>query len=171
MPRSKTQFVCQQCGYTSPRGLGHCPRCGTWNSMVEQVVLPAARSVGPAPAAAPARPLRMRDIPGDAEDRLALPIPEFARALGGGVVPGSITLVGGDPGIGKSTLLLQAALLLAREGCRVLYISGEESEKQIKLRALRLKTSPDDLPEELFLVTETSLEAILKDVEEVSPRS
>jgi DNA repair protein RadA/Sms len=112
----------------------------------------------------------MRDIPGDAEDRLALPIPEFARALGGGVVPGSITLVGGDPGIGKSTLLLQAALLLAREGCRVLYISGEESEKQIKLRALRLKTSPDDLPEELFLVTETSLEAILKDVEEVSPR-
>lgn len=170
MPRSRTHFVCQQCGYTSPRGLGHCPNCGSWNSMVEQMDLPASKA-GAATATSPAsRPRRLREIQGDPEDRLVLPIPEFARALGGGIVPGSLILVGGDPGIGKSTLLLQAGLLLAKQTGRVLYVSGEESEKQIKLRALRLKASAGDLPEDLFLVTETSLEAILHDVEEVSPR-
>ncbi len=138
--------------------------------MVEQMVLPASSIEASVGTSSASRPRRLREIQGDEEDRLVLPISEFARALGGGIVPGSLTLVGGDPGIGKSTLLLQAALVLARQGSRVLYVSGEESEKQIRLRSLRLKASGSEFPEELFLVTETSLPAILHDVEIVSPR-
>jgi DNA repair protein RadA/Sms len=117
-------------------------------------------------------PVRLSEIGEGVEERLPLPIAEFARVLGGGVVPGSVVLIGGDPGIGKSTLLLQTALEMAR-GDRVLYVSGEESERQIKMRALRLqrgdsKTPP--LPEDLFLVTETNLDAILEHVSSVQPR-
>jgi DNA repair protein RadA/Sms len=117
-------------------------------------------------------PVRLSEIGEGVEERLVLPIAEFARVLGGGVVPGSVVLIGGDPGIGKSTLLLQTALEMAR-GDRVLYVSGEESERQIKMRALRLqrgdsKTPP--LPEDLFLVTETNLDAILEHVSSVQPR-
>jgi DNA repair protein RadA/Sms len=115
MSKTITQFVCQQCGRTYPRALGKCPQCGGWDTMVEEVVVEAS---SPAKAQvrglnARSQPRRMGDISGDAEMRIPLPIGEFARVLGGGVVPGSIVLVGGDPGIGKSTLLLQMALELA----------------------------------------------------------
>jgi DNA repair protein RadA/Sms len=120
------------------------------------------------------QPLRLSEIEGDVEERLAIPIDEFARVLGGGIVPGSIVLIGGDPGIGKSTLLLQVALETARAGTGVLYVSGEESERQIKMRALRLlqpedKEQPPDLPEALYLVTETNLPVILEHVKTVNP--
>jgi len=118
-------------------------------------------------------PKRLSDIEGDSEERIAVPIAEFSRVLGGGVVPGSIVLIGGDPGIGKSTLVLQITLQMA-DTHRVLYVSGEESERQIKMRAMRLlrgmDAKNDVLPDELFLVTETNLDAILEHVEAVRPR-
>jgi DNA repair protein RadA/Sms len=161
--------------------MGRCPQCGAWNSMVEEVV-----AVSPPPAARTASlaggqstPRRLAEISGDVDERLPISINEFARVLGGGVVPGSVVLIGGDPGIGKSTLLLQVALEMARRS-RVLYVSGEESERQIKMRALRLlRTAGNgdmaraeaelDLPGELLLVTETSLDVILEHLRQVQP--
>src|SRR3990172_252836 len=185
MPKTHTQYVCQQCGRRSARDMGRCPQCGAWNSMVEEVVAPAAAR---APGAGRgllggSAPLRLAEIGEDAEERLPLPIGEFARVLGGGVVPGSIVLIGGDPGIGKSTLLLQTALEMARDE-RVLYVSGEESEMQIKMRALRLLRGDSGagiagagaalagaaLPDDLFLVTETNLDVILEHISAIQPR-
>lgn len=143
--------------------------------MVEEMVTPTPSSKGRVSRGLVGRstPQRLSDISGEADERLPLPIGEFARVLGGGVVPGSIVLIGGDPGIGKSTLLLQVALEMARQSA-VLYTSGEESERQIKMRALRLLRDADKesspIPEDLFLVTETDLEAILEQVSEVKPR-
>jgi len=114
------------------------------------------------------RPLRLAEIEGEGDDRLPLPIEEFARVLGGGVVPGSVVLVGGDPGIGKSTLLLQMALVMAQGGS-VLYVSGEESERQIKSRVARLMKE-GKAPDDLYLLTETALEAVLDHIEELGPR-
>jgi DNA repair protein RadA/Sms len=175
MAKTQTQYVCQQCGRTSPRLLGKCPQCGAWGSMVEEVIAaPETVSSRGAPRGLSGRstPQRLADITGDAEARLALPIGEFARVLGGGVVPGSIVLVGGDPGIGKSTLLLQMAMEMAND-CRVLYVSGEESERQIKMRALRLLRGENNderpLPDGLLLVTETNLDIILEHIREVNP--
>ena len=179
MPKTRTQYVCQQCGRVSAREMGRCPQCGAWNSFVEEVI--AAPAAAPRPltgAVGRSAPQRLSDIGGDSEERLPMPIAEFARVLGGGVVPGSLVLIGGDPGIGKSTLLLQVALEMAR-GEPVLYVSGEESERQIKMRAARLlrgdggnKNDPPaaEYPAELFLVTETSLEAILEHIAQVKPR-
>jgi DNA repair protein RadA/Sms len=181
MPKLITQFVCQQCGRTSPRPLGKCPSCGGWDTMVEELIEDTTSS-----AKTPIRglngrstPKRMADIAGDAEARISLPIGEFARVLGGGVVPGSIVLVGGDPGIGKSTLLLQMALEITtptakgQKGMKVLYVSGEESERQIKMRALRLTRLAGDetkpFSEELLLLTETNLEAVLEQVTALKP--
>jgi DNA repair protein RadA/Sms len=175
MPKTKTQFVCQQCGRVTVRAMGRCPQCGAYNSMVEELVVEAPKAVN-ARAASPARsrPRRLADIEGDAELRWPLPIEEFSRVLGGGIVPGSLVLVGGDPGIGKSTLLLQMAVLLAESSGPVLYVSGEESERQIKMRALRLGRGDDapeqSAPDDLFLVTETNLETILGHIERVKPR-
>ena len=130
-----------------PAPMGRCPQCGSWGSMVEEVLAAA-----PAAAAKGARAgwagrafaaARLDEIEGDQEDRMHLPIGEFARVLGGGIVPGSIVLVGGDPGIGKSTLMLQVTLEMAAQGTRVLYVSGEESERQMKMRALRLLQDDD----------------------------
>lgn len=145
--------------------------------MVEEIIAPppsaAAHSAGRG-LSGQSQPRRLKDIEGDAEARMALPMQEFARVLGGGIVPGSIILVGGDPGIGKSTLLLQTALELAREG-RVLYVSGEESERQIKMRAVRLLRDPENekeippMPEQLYLVTETNLETIFEHIQTVQP--
>jgi DNA repair protein RadA/Sms len=180
MPRTITQYVCQQCGRKSAKEMGKCPQCGAWNSMVEEIV-----AVTPSPAAAHAGrglggksvPRRLKEISGDAEDRFVLSIGEFARVLGGGIVPGSVVLIGGDPGIGKSTLLLQVALEVAAQR-RVLYVSGEESERQIKMRALRLmqdvlnsnaKEKTVDYPDDLLLVTETNLTIILEHIAQVMP--
>jgi DNA repair protein RadA/Sms len=156
--------------------MGRCPACGAWNSMVEEIVAPtpskvssAGRGLGGVSA-----PRRLSEITGDVEERLPLAMSEFARVLGGGLVPGSVVLIGGDPGIGKSTLLLQVALEMARHS-RVLYVSGEESERQIKMRAIRLMRQADkegeplDMPEELLLVTETNLHAILEHINDLRP--
>ena len=181
MSKTITQFVCQQCGRKSPRALGKCPQCGGWDTMIEEVISE------PTPASRPhlrgltarSQPRRMSEIEGDAEMRIPLPIGEFARVLGGGVVPGSIVLVGGDPGIGKSTLLLQMALEMAdhknaKKPLKVLYVSGEESERQIKMRALRLTRLADEkaaseFSQDLLLLTETNLDLILDEVQQLKP--
>lgn len=145
--------------------------------MVEEMVAPAATKRGAASARADRTgPLRLSEIGGDSDERLPLSISEFARVLGGGVVPGSIVLIGGDPGIGKSTLLLQVAMAMARQSS-VLYVSGEESTRQIKMRALRLLRDTSNgqeagqaIPEELYLVTETNLDAILEHVGQINPK-
>jgi DNA repair protein RadA/Sms len=174
MVKLKTRYVCQECGRAVVRPMGRCPQCGAWNSMVEEVVpdTPATRTTLPGMAGKSA-PIRLREISGDVEERLSLPIGEFARVLGGGIVPGSIVLIGGDPGIGKSTLTLQMAMEMAKQGV-VLYVSGEESERQIKMRALRLLQSLEgkekELPEDLLLVTETNLDLILEHVNAIQPR-
>jgi len=145
--------------------MGRCPGCGQWNTMVEQIDESTKTSTGlrQAPGGAP---LRLKDVEIGELERLALPMKEFSRVLGGGIVPGSLILVGGDPGIGKSTLLLQAAGLLTKATKKpVLYVSGEESARQIKMRADRLSIQEDDL----FVLTETRLEAIVRHAEQIQP--
>jgi len=163
--------------------MGKCPQCGGWDTMVEEVIEAAPISAAKSPSRgglnARSAPKRMSEIEGDVEARIPLPIGEFARVLGGGVVPGSIVLVGGDPGIGKSTLLLQMSLEMAtpagngKNGLKVLYVSGEESERQIKMRALRLTrlAGEDTKPfsEDLLLLTETNLDVILEQVNALKP--
>ena len=174
MAKTRTQYVCQECGRTAPRDMGRCPQCGSWNSMVEEIIAPSPsrKAVAARGLASLSTPRRLSEISDAVEERVGVPIGEFARVLGGGVVPGSIVLIGGDPGIGKSTLLLQLALKLARSST-ILYVSGEESERQIKMRALRLLKNEDggapDIPEDLFLVTETNLDVIFQHVREVKP--
>ena len=176
MAKTKTRYVCQECGRTSPKALGRCPQCGAWDSMVEEYVednQPALGHAGSHGLGGLSIPKRLTDIEGDSEERIPVPIAEFSRVLGGGVVPGSIVLIGGDPGIGKSTLMLQMTMQMAG-GQPVLYVSGEESERQIKMRALRLMRGDGQqqgqLPENLYLVTETNLDVILGHVRTVNPR-
>lgn len=164
MAKTRTHWICQNCGRTTPRYMGRCPGCGEWNTMVETLEKPEPARKSPARPGS--EPRRLTEIDTEGMERLPMPLGEFARVLGGGVVPGSLTLVGGDPGIGKSTLLLQAAALMAEAtGRPVLYISGEESAGQIKMRADRLSIQNDDL----FVVTETDLEAILHHADEIRP--
>jgi len=166
MAKTKTIFICQSCGRRSPRYLGRCPQCQEFGTMVEQVVVePKKGAKRPAGSSPVSTPQRLRDITADSVERLPLPLPEFARVLGGGVVPGSLVLVGGDPGIGKSTLLLEVAALVADVHGPVLYVSGEESARQIKMRADRLQLDPD----ELYLVTETNLVTIRQHIETTRP--
>jgi DNA repair protein RadA/Sms len=171
MPKTHTRFVCQQCGRVSASYMGKCPQCGSFNSMLEELVRDEPAALGPAAVrglTGRSQPRPIAEVGGDAEDRIPLPIGEFARVLGGGIVPGSIVLVGGDPGIGKSTLVLQMGIEMAGRQ-RVLYVSGEESERQIKMRAGRLSGGGKGLPPDLLLVTETNLEVILGHVAEVKP--
>jgi DNA repair protein RadA/Sms len=175
MAKTQTRFVCQQCGRTSPKLIGRCPQCGAFASMVEEIIqAPAAPGVPSLGRGLSGRsvPQRLSEIEMDGDERLTLPISEFARVLGGGIVPGSIVLVGGDPGIGKSTLTLQMALEMCASGV-VLYVSGEESERQIKSRALRLlggeNAESRNLPDNLFLVTETNLNTILEHIQQTQP--
>ncbi len=169
MAKTHTRFVCQECGRVAASYMGKCPQCGSFNSMVEEVIHdePAAKSSSVRGLTGRSSPRAIGDISGDAEDRIHLPIGEFARVLGGGIVPGSIVLVGGDPGIGKSTLMLQMAMEMGAKQ-RVLYVSGEESERQIKMRAVRLN-GQKELPKNLLLVTETNLEIIFNHINEVKP--
>lgn len=173
MAKSFTRFVCQSCGRTAAKALGRCPQCGEWNTYAEELVTDEpARRVASSNGSGNNTPKPLTQIAGSAEsERMPLSIGEFARVLGGGVVPGSLVLIGGDPGIGKSTLLLQTAMEMAAQGC-VLYVSGEESPSQIKMRAERLSSnqSINQLTESLFLVTETNIDAILHHVEQIKPR-
>jgi len=173
MAKARTVFVCQNCGRQSPKEMGRCPQCGEFNTMVQEIIAaPGKKKAAPRGLSGRSTPKKLSEITGDVDERLHISIGEFARVLGGGVVPGSIVLVGGDPGIGKSTLLLQTAMEMAREGT-VLYVSGEESESQIKMRARRLLRQHNgkqdiSLPDSLYLVTETNLEVILEHVENVA---
>jgi DNA repair protein RadA/Sms len=169
MAKTQTRYVCQECGRVAASYMGKCPQCGTFNSMVEEVIHDESSKKTKAVRGLTGRsvPHSIGDVSADAEDRIHLGISEFARVLGGGIVPGSIILVGGDPGIGKSTLMLQMAMEMAGQK-RVLYVSGEESERQIKMRAVRL-SGKKDLPKNLLLVTETNLEVIFNHIKETKP--
>lgn len=167
MAKTRTQYVCQQCGRRAAKSMGRCPQCGAWNSMLEEVV-PRKTSKRPQALGGGRQPQRIEDIEGGDDVRVPLPIEEFSRVLGGGIVPGSVILIGGDPGIGKSTLLLQTALAVAEKE-NVLYVSGEESERQLKTHVLRLHRG-DTPPQDLLLLTETNLESILSHVESLRPR-
>lgn len=176
MAKTRTRYVCQECGRAFPKALGRCSQCGAWDSMVEEIFEEQKTAHSHASLhglGGLSIPKRLSEIEGDTEERINVPLGEFSRVLGGGVVPGSIVLVGGDPGIGKSTLMLQMTLRMADEH-RVLYVSGEESERQIKMRATRLlrggEDQPGALPDELYLVTETNLDAILAHVQAINPR-
>jgi DNA repair protein RadA/Sms len=164
----KSVFACQTCGAQAPKWLGRCPDCGAWNSFVEEAVEKPEKAVERKGAAAPlggGRATRYADVDAVVSKRFSSGIGEFDRVLGGGIVPGSLVLLGGEPGIGKSTLLLQAAAAFARETGPVLYASGEESEHQVKMRGERLGVG--DAP--LYLLAETCIERILEEVDRVRP--
>jgi len=165
MAKKRTAWICQNCGRKTPRYMGRCPGCGEWNTMVETLES-SGEPKQVRSATVRSHPRRLPEIETEGLERLPVPMEEFARVLGGGLVPGSLTLVGGDPGIGKSTLLLQASALMAETtGHPVLYVSGEESARQIRMRADRLKIKNHDL----FVVTETDLDAILHHAQEINP--
>ncbi len=160
---SRTVFVCQQCGKESPKWLGRCPNCQQWNSFVETTITaptPSSRFVSPLNP-----PQELSQVTIEAADRFPLPLAEFNRVLGGGLVSGSMVLISGDPGIGKSTLLLQVSALITQARGKVVYVSAEETLHQIKLRAERLGVRG----EKLYLLAETDLEVILNQIEELSP--
>ena len=165
MTKPKSSFICQNCGYVVSKWMGKCPDCGAWNSIAEEPVRMAlgrsGASIGSGSAATP-----FREVSSQHHARFSSGLPEFDRVLGGGIVPGSLILLGGDPGIGKSTLLLQAAEFIQRDSKRLLYVSGEESESQIKMRGDRLGIHGNYL----LLFTETCLERILETVDQVQPQ-
>src|SRR3970282_1261139 len=144
MSKITTKYVCQSCGYNSPRWVGKCPNCGEWNTFVEEASVPMKASRKPAGARSAIEPVPLAEIDHDETPRLQTGMEEFDRVLGGGIVPGSLILLGGDPGIGKSTLLMQASDALRRHGT-VLYVSGEESAAQVKLRARRFGISGEGI--------------------------
>jgi DNA repair protein RadA/Sms len=166
MTKAKTHFVCQACGYQTPKWLGRCPGCQEWNTFAEERLIeekvPGRDRLGFESEAVPTPLTEIVDVE---RGRFQIGLGEFDRVLGGGIVFGSVILVGGDPGIGKSTLLLQVMNRLASKGKKVLYISGEESLQQTKMRADRLGVSS----EHLFVVSETSLEKILQDIQTLRP--
>ena len=169
MSRTRTAFFCRECGNETPRWQGQCPACGEWNTLVEEPT--AARRASPAtrtpvrlPTAA-VQPVRLAEVEGAEGSRWSTGLAEFDFVLGGGVVPGSLVLVGGEPGIGKSTILLQVAARLEAAGTRTLYVSGEESPQQVKLRADRL----DESAAAVTLLAETELDSLLLRAAELAP--
>lgn len=166
MAKVKTRYVCQNCGYISPRMLGRCPNCGAWNQLVEElepqkVIAPVTQNS----AGETKQPVKLSEITFNEEKRVHTGLTELDRVLGGGVVPGSLVLIGGDPGIGKSTLLLQVSGQLEQTGGHVLYVTGEESASQIKLRANRLHVQG----KELFIYPETDMNAVTQMVQQQKP--
>ena len=166
MAKRRTQYECQSCGRITPAFMGKCPRCGNFDTMIEKIIEESAENTKNRPhILSTSQPVRLSEVTFDGVERLELPNTEFSRVLGGGMVPGSLVLVGGDPGIGKSTLLLEIAAIIAKNHGPALYVSGEESARQIKMRADRLGLEAHDL----YLVTETNMQAILEHVESVKP--
>lgn len=166
MPKTRITFVCSVCGAGQPKWGGQCEQCGAWNTLVETRLEPAGRRAEPSPGTRP-EPVRLADVQSDSFTRLVLPFQEFNRVLGGGVVPGSVTLVGGDPGIGKSTLLLQTAVLASRAEQPFLYICGEESVHQVKLRAARMGLDSRSV----FLLAQNNLEDLLAVTYQMRPQA
>jgi len=168
LAKIKSAYFCQSCGYESAKWLGKCPSCQQWNTFVEEVVeKPSAASAIWKTSTGQqrvAKPSKLEDITSATEERLLTGDAELDRVLGGGLVPGSVTLIGGEPGIGKSTLMLQLALNINQK--RVLYVSGEESEQQIKMRAERITKTPKA---NCFILTETSTQNIFKQLEQLEP--
>ncbi len=164
MAKVLTKYVCQSCGYNSPRWVGKCPNCGEWNTFVEEAPSSLRISKKPAGASSKIEPIPMEELEREDVSRISTNIEEVDRVLGGGLVPGSLVLLGGDPGIGKSTLMMQVALQLKEQV--VLYITGEESVQQIKLRAERLKA---DRSKNISLLAETNLDLILDVIERGEP--
>jgi DNA repair protein RadA/Sms len=156
-------YICQSCGHQEPKWLGRCPSCDAWSSLVEEVAQAAPEG---RPSAGARLAVSITAVESAAEARSSVGIPELDRVLGGGLVPGALILVGGDPGIGKSTLLLQAAGTLARQGGKALYLTGEESAQQVKMRADRLGASTG----ELFLLATTELESAEAACDALAPR-
>ncbi len=170
MAKDKTLYVCGACGYETAKWMGKCPGCGAWNTLEEQAPQSAAAQAAPARAnrqrpGTGAQAMRLKEIPEESAERAGTGIAELDRVLGGGVVEGSLTLVGGDPGIGKSTLLLQASEHLASGGARVLYVSGEESARQIKMRARRLGAASDNL----YILSENAMDEAERRFTELAP--
>ncbi len=166
MAKTKTVFFCKECGNESPKWIGHCPGCGAWNSYVEESVVVGKDSKSDKNAIVAetkSKPIKVKDISSAKEVRIDLECEELNRVLGGGLVPGSLILLGGEPGIGKSTLLLQVALNLKDK--KVLYVSGEESAQQIKMRAERIGVRNENC----FILTETNTSLIAKHIEESTP--
>lgn len=168
MGKAKTHYVCQNCGYTSPRYLGRCPNCGQWNTLVEEVdqsTVKQPKTTTTTLTGIVAKPERLNEISTHETPRVKTNLKEFNRVLGGGIVPGSLVLIGGDPGIGKSTLLLQVSGQLSATGHSVLYVSGEESANQIKMRAERLGVAGDDF----YIYPETNMDSIRATVDNLNP--
>jgi DNA repair protein RadA/Sms len=165
MKHSKTLFACSSCGSQSQKWLGKCPDCGEWNTFVEELAAPPVERRGAAPALGGGGSRLYDEVDTVVSERMTTGISEFDRVLGGGVVPGSLVLLGGEPGIGKSTLLLQAAANVATNVGSVLYCSGEESEHQIKLRGERLGIGRAPL----YLLAETCIERLVEEIERVKP--
>lgn len=162
--KTKTAYLCSNCGYDSPKWLGKCPACGEWNTFVEEKVAPSKSKSTRGRLVKSSAPVRLSDIEVSAEQRMQMPSAELNRVLGGGLVAGSLTLIGGEPGIGKSTLLLQNVLSV--RGRKILYVSGEESASQLKLRADRLGKVADNT----YILCETALDAIFTQIENIEPQ-
>lgn len=164
MSKVKSKYVCQECGYESYKWLGRCPSCDKWNTFVEEIYKKGSKD-DILESSIEYNIEKLKDVKVGEENRILTGIEELDRVLGGGIVKGSLILVGGDPGIGKSTLLIQVANNLSNKGLKVLYVSGEESPKQIKIRAERLKL----YSEELFILSETNLDIIINAVNKINP--
>lgn len=166
LPKTQSKYVCQKCGKQALKHMGRCPGCGEYNTMIEELTLVSrAKNGRERVVLTNTIPRQLDEISSQEMPRMLVPLDEFNRVMGGGIVPGSITLIGGEPGIGKSTLLIQVSCLIAAAAGRVLYASGEESVNQIKLRAERLGLRAD----KLFLVTETNLHVIFEHVKQIQP--
>lgn len=167
--KNQTVFVCQECGYESPKWLGQCI-CGAWNSFVEERVISSSERKNDSRSrkvdGSNAKAIKLTEVKADKKDRLNTKIDELNRVLGGGIVRGSLTLIAGEPGIGKSTLILQTANNIATNYGKVLYVSGEESEEQIRMREDRLI---ENIPDNLYLLSETNIETIADIVSDINP--
>ena len=164
MPKIKSIYVCSECGYESPKWYGKCPGCGEWNTLNEELPVTSAKQNLKNSMTSVNQIMALNDIVGDEEERISTGIKEFDRVLGGGIVIGSLVLISGDPGIGKSTILLQICQHLG-QGKKVLYVSGEESANQIKLRANRLGVTTDNL----YILPQTDVATIVECIKEEKP--